>query len=349
MTGIFKRVIPWVGPFKQMLFAKVSRKRIPLRVEIHITKMCNLRCIHCYTDFQKLKDVKEPSTQEWKALIDELYGCGLRWLRFLGGEPLMRDDIGELIDHCHQKGIVCDLNTNGYFLKKKVKELKNLSSICISIDGDRESNDKVRGKGCYDRIIEAIEVANKNNLLVRLHGVLMRYTMNSLEHLLELAKKYNVSFNLSEAAKPDMSDPGLLLNETERIEFYTKFINYKKQGWPILNSISAMEEVLNWPFGEKRVIYPEDLKGLRNRFTRCQQTITSCIIDTDGTVSSCTGRWGEGLNCFEHGFKKAWDYLGENTKCLTCLHLGYIELSKFITLDRATLSNALKKLYFKKW
>jgi len=244
--------------------------------------------------------------------------------------------------------MICDLSTNGYFIKDKIKELGNLSSICISIDGDRESNDLVRGKGCYDKIIEAIEIATANKMIVRLHGVVMRYTMNSLEHLLGVAKKYKVTFNVSEAARPDMSDPDLVLNEKERKMFYEKLIRYKKEGWPILNSIAAMEEVMNWPFGDKRVVYPDDIKGRNVMFTRCQQTITSCIIDTDGTVSPCTGKWGEGINCFEHGFKKAWEYLGNNTRCVTCLHLGYIELSKFIQVDGATIINALKKLYLRK-
>lgn len=260
----------------------------------------------------------------------------------------MRPDIGELIDYAHKKGIVCDLNTNGYFLPQKVKQLKNLSSICISIDGDPVQNDRVRGKGCYNKVIEAIEVALANNMVVRLHGVLMRYTMDSLEHLLNLSKKYNVSFNLSEAARPDMADTNLVLSEDERRKFYHKFIQYKKDGWPIMNSVLAMEEVLNWPFGEKRVIFPEDLRGKKVRYTRCQQTLTSCIIDTDGTVSSCTGRWGEGLNCFDLGFKKAWDYIGKNTKCVTCMHLGYIELSKFISFDPATMKGALVNMYLNK-
>lgn len=343
-----KKVSPWIKPFQKMLSAKLRGRRIPLRVEVQITKFCNLRCVHCYTNFEKLKSTKEPTTKEWKSFIDELYGCGTRWLRFLGGEPLMRDDIGELIDYAHNKGMVCDLNTNGYFLQKKIKNLKNLNSICISIDGDEEVNDKVRGRGCYKKIIEAIEVALENDLVVRLHGVLMRYTMNSIEHLLELARRYKVTFNISEAARPDMSDPNLLLTEEERIKFYHKFIKYKIDGWPILNSITAMKEILNWPFGEKRIIYPEDLKSFNGRLTRCQQTITSCIVDTDGRVSPCTGKWGEGLNSFEEGFKKAWDYLGDNIKCITCLHLGYIELSKFLSLDYTTLINALKKLYLRK-
>lgn len=347
MANVFKKISPWLGPASKMLYVKMTGRRVPLRVEVHITKRCNLRCRHCYVNFEELKETAEPTTQQWKNLFDELHDSGTRWLRFLGGEPLLREDIGELIDYARNKGMVCDLSTNGYFLKEKVSQLKNLSSICLSIDGNEEQNDKVRGKGCYKKIIEAIEVAVKNNMTVRLHGVLMRYTMDSIEHLLELAKKYNVSFNLSEAAKPDMSDPNLLLTKEERIKFYDKFIKYKKDGWPILNSISAMEEVKNWPFS-KRVVYSEDLKGFGGKYTRCQQTVTSCIINTNGIVSPCTGKWGEGLNCFEVSFKKAWDYLGENTKCVACMHLGYIELSRFIGLNFNTIVTAFKKVYLNK-
>ena len=335
----------WWQPLKKILYCKVTGNRVPLRAEIHVTKLCNLRCIHCYYDFESMDNVKDPGTSEMIELIDELYANGTRWVRFLGGEPLLRSDIGELISYATGKGMICDLNTNGYLVKKRIKELKKLSSLCLSIDGDEESNDLVRGKGSYQKIIEALDACLENDILVRLHGVITQYTLNSLDHLVNLARDYGVTFNVSEAARPDMSDINLTLNEEERINFYKKFIAYKKKGWPILNSYPAMEYVLNWPFGERRVVYEDDLKERKVPFVRCQQTLKSFLIDTDGCVYSCTGRWKMGINCFEHGFKKAWEYIGEHTSCVTCMHLGYIELSMLLNLDSRIILNAFRKMY----
>ena len=75
----------------------------PFMVVWDVTHLCNLRCKHCYLDArEKMPD--ELTTKEAKNLIDELVDAGVVVLAFSGGEPLMREDIFELMSYAHQKG-----------------------------------------------------------------------------------------------------------------------------------------------------------------------------------------------------------------------------------------------------
>ncbi|MFP4453810.1 MAG: radical SAM protein, partial [Desulfobacterales bacterium] len=62
----------------------------------NLTQRCNLKCIHCYAHAKAGKQKNELSTQEGKALIDDLADMGVPVLLFSGGEPLMRKDLPEL-------------------------------------------------------------------------------------------------------------------------------------------------------------------------------------------------------------------------------------------------------------
>ncbi|MDI6798313.1 MAG: radical SAM protein, partial [Desulfatibacillaceae bacterium] len=65
----------------------------------NMTHGCNLKCVHCYAHAKARADVNELSTQEGKALIDDLAAFGAPVMLFSGGEPLMREDLPELAQH----------------------------------------------------------------------------------------------------------------------------------------------------------------------------------------------------------------------------------------------------------
>ena len=107
--------------------AKVTKKRIPVRVNLLVTKFCNLSCFYCYAeDILNKKDVPEFSLEDLKDIIDQVYESGCRWINILGGEPLLRNDIEEIIDYMKQKGMLVEMTTNGYFIKKRISALKKI-------------------------------------------------------------------------------------------------------------------------------------------------------------------------------------------------------------------------------
>ncbi|MCK5672667.1 MAG: radical SAM protein, partial [Spirochaetales bacterium] len=110
----------------------------------NVGRRCNLHCIHCYSQSEDVDYPDELTTEEGKAFIDDLAQYGSPVLLFSGGEPLMREDLLELIAHARTKGMRAVISTNGTLitreLAKKFKDL-DLSYVGISLDGLQETHD----------------------------------------------------------------------------------------------------------------------------------------------------------------------------------------------------------------
>lgn len=331
--------------FFALLYAKIFVKRIPVRVALQVTKYCNMNCSYCYANFKTYETIKEKSTDEICEWIDELYSYGTRGLWFLGGEPMMRKDFGEIIDHAKHKGMFCDMNSNGTLINEEnIKIVNKLDGVCISLDGDEESNDFYRGKGSYQKAIKAIKLLKTHKIKVRLHCILTKRTWKKLDHLAELSKELGVMFNYCEVLlnSPDRKDH--ILSEEESKEFYKKYREYKKKGYPIMHSLPAIEYVMNWPKKEGNLIYQEEVsKYPRNSYMPCVYGSLDCFCDLDGRVYSCPGTWNDGLNSNEVGFQKAWDYLADR-KCIACRCMSAVQLKMVLSLQIKSLIYGLKSV-----
>lgn len=70
---------------------RLLRRRIPVRVSILVAKRCNLRCFYCYAkDVLNVPEVKEPSLDELKNVLDQIRALGCCWINILGGEPRIK-------------------------------------------------------------------------------------------------------------------------------------------------------------------------------------------------------------------------------------------------------------------
>ncbi len=325
---------------------KLTGKRIPVRVSLLVTKYCNLNCFYCYAkDTINSQGIREPALKDLKDIVDQIYDAGCRWVGILGGEPLMRNDIGELVEYMRAKGIFMDITTNGYFVKNKIQALKKIDHVCISLDGNKEANDKSRGEGSFERIIEGIECAVKNGIKARVHATLCRRTMqaDSLKFLADFCNKHGLKMNYSENGLPGIEklDPDFLLSEKELLDFYKSYRRLKKEGLPIVSSDVAVDYVAKWPLPLQTTIFKKDLPIVpKKSYYPCKLGRNQCFINSNGDVYPCTKKWGYGKNIYEVGFQKAWDYLGD-LDCVACKELGTIEQSVIIGLNPKALSNAI--------
>lgn len=100
---------------------------------LFVTRRCNVSCAFCNVPNTEAGEI---STRDWKRAIDRLFGLGVRNISFNGGEPLLRDDIGELVDHASQTlGCITWLFTNLTLLDdKKLAAIRNLDFLSASLN-----------------------------------------------------------------------------------------------------------------------------------------------------------------------------------------------------------------------
>ena len=142
--------------------------RAPHRMDLMVSAMtksgswhCNQNCIHCYAAGQVQSSEDELSTEDWKKIIDKCRTVGIPQLTFTGGEPTMREDLFELIDHA--RWFITRLNTNGIKLTRDYCEkLKQASIDSVQItfySSDEDVHNKLVGAARFKDTVAGIENA----------------------------------------------------------------------------------------------------------------------------------------------------------------------------------------------
>ncbi len=156
---------------------------------------CNLKCLHCYASGQQLSEEKELSTDEWKQIIDKLRQIGVPQITFTGGEPTLRDDLTELIDH--GQWFVTRLNTNGVRLTKeycRALQKASLDSIQITLYScDKDVHNELVGTDGFERTADGIKNALEAGLSVSVNTPLCTKNadyLSTLKFLYDLGVTY---------------------------------------------------------------------------------------------------------------------------------------------------------------
>lgn len=157
-------------------------------VYLELTRACNLKCIHCLNN-SGIKQKDELTKEDLLKLIKKLSSLGVQEIRFTGGEPLLFNGIYDLIRFATEEGICTSLGTNGTLVTKEVaKKLKEsgLKKVVVSIDGNKKTHDKIRGKKNYQKAMNGLKYLKQNDINVRVNSVIME---SNMDDVIKLAKK----------------------------------------------------------------------------------------------------------------------------------------------------------------
>ena len=171
----------------------------PVNVTWEVTYACNLRCIHCLSSSGS-KVNGELTTEECRQVIDSLAAMKAFQLNIGGGEPFMRPDFLELMDYAHQKGMVTCISTNGTLIDKTIAHrLDNkLVYVQVSLDGaTAASNDAIRGRGSFEKALQALQCLVQRGIEVSINTVLTRRSFPELDRLVELAASLGAKLRIS--------------------------------------------------------------------------------------------------------------------------------------------------------
>jgi len=173
-----------------------SRKQRRPVVVWNVTRQCNLYCDHCYAAADTGVADGELSTAEGKALLDDLADYGAPVVLFSGGEPLVRQDLEELIAHAAEAGLRPVLSTNGTLItEERARSLRDagLAYAGVSVDGLPENNDAFRGvDGAFDGAVRGIENCLDAGLKTGLRYTITERNAPDLEGVVELLSDVGV-------------------------------------------------------------------------------------------------------------------------------------------------------------
>jgi mycofactocin radical SAM maturase len=163
----------------------------PICLTWELTYACNLACTHCLSSSGR-RDPRELSTDECKAVIDELERMQVFYVNIGGGEPTVRADFWDLVDYATAHHVGVKFSTNGVRITRAIAArlaANDYVDVQVSLDGATAAvNDAVRGPGSFDTAMRAIEaLAGAGMAGFKISVVMTRHNVGQLDDFKTLA------------------------------------------------------------------------------------------------------------------------------------------------------------------
>ncbi|MGA2551979.1 MAG: pyrroloquinoline quinone biosynthesis protein PqqE [Burkholderiaceae bacterium] len=163
----------------------------PFWLLAELTYRCPLHCVFCYNPLNYAGIEGELSTAQWIDALRQARALGATQLGFSGGEPLLRDDLVELVAEGHRLGFYTNLITSGVGLtEERIGELKRagLDHIQLSFqDSTQELNDFLSSTKTFERKKKIAELIKRYDYPMVLNCVLHRYNLPHVAQIIEMA------------------------------------------------------------------------------------------------------------------------------------------------------------------
>lgn len=170
---------------------------VPLVISWNVTLKCNMKCPHCYINSTEGKLPDELNITEAFNLIDQLAEVTRPLLILSGGEPLLRQDIFELIRYAKKMGFKVGLGSNGSLINsdmaRRLKEA-GVDIVSISLDSiNPEKHDSFRGvKGAWEKAVNAIKALRDNDVIVQVNTTVTRENHTEISQIIKFAEELGV-------------------------------------------------------------------------------------------------------------------------------------------------------------
>jgi len=269
--------------------ASITRRSLtpgkPHHAQWLITRKCNYRCAGC--NVWKEQDERELTAEEIKKGFEILKKIGIVELVISGGDPLLRNDIGEILDYASQL-FITTVYDNGSMAAKKIDCLKNVDFVAISIDSlDETKNDMIKDvPGAWKRAMETVETLHSKGVKVAVTPTISQKNIYEIVDLTNYFTKKGIpvwyclySFDTSTDKKQlfrigKQNDDFVITDKQAMVSLCDTLREMKKKNKHILMTNKLLKTV--------RSFYNED-----KRIWKCQALKNFLVVDHLGRIAGC--------------------------------------------------------------
>ena len=265
---------------------------------VWVTNRCNLRCKMCNQwKIAAGAPAEELSSREWYSFVDSAKHMHAAVIAVTGGEPLLREDIFDIIKYIRKNQISCHLCTNGTLLNElnvlRLKESK-INSISVSLDSDcAQIHNRMRGIDCFDAVVRGIKLLRSTipGLKIGINQVVTKINFRNMDRMIPFAESLKVDqikfdrvhVNLMHRHRPLTDSDSLVFNKDDLPDLQreiAKLINAVSKTRLLTSSLTFMEGMA-------------DLCSAKMPRLDCYAGYISCAVDAFGRVSPCDDFDGE--------------------------------------------------------
>ena len=257
------------------------------------------------------------STSEIFRMLEDARSFGIGVYNAWTAEPLLRQDLPDILRYAKSLGLITSLITNGKLLAQRVHELRDLDYLSVSVDGI-DSYRELRGID-FQVVLGGIRAAKTAGHEILMNCVVSGKNVDELEDLVSLAEEFGVRISF----EPINESSGIAKEVWEELgirdlpryqKAIDRLVELKKSGAPIINSST----------------YLKMIRSLKPEF-RCHASDIILHVNVDGTIECCRSQKAA-LGRVSDGLLNVWKASGETRKkiaggCTGCLFFGYVENS----------------------
>ena len=299
-----------------------------------LTLQCNERCFHCGSSCTAERG-DELSREEWMGVVDQVkadFDISRMQLCITGGEPLLNQDFFDIMGYAHAQGFRWGMTSNATLITPEVARRladAGMGTISVSIDGLRETHDRLRGlAGGYDRamagICNLIDVGTFN--AVQVTTVVNHDNIDQLDALFEIMDGLDIDswrvINLEPIGRA-LDHPELMLSRDDYVRLFDFIREKRRAGYPLLYGCSHYLGL--------------DLEAeVREWYWLCNAGVYTASIMANGDIGACLDierlpKLVQG-NIRTDRLRAVWDGRFEqfrsdlserNAECRTCEHARF--------------------------
>jgi len=248
-----------------------------------ITEHCQKkgRCAFCY---RAESNIPDPTRAQWSKVLDQIIDCQVPFVTLLGGEPLIHEDIFDIIKALRANNIFVKLITNGMLVNSEVAgQLADagINQVAVSIDGlTRQVNDKSRGTGAFDKALKAISLLSETIPRLSISYTVSSLSLDQMDKLPKFCEKHGVAdvyISPLRASAQTKYPEGITTLDSDQSQRLAKYV-----------------EMCN----------DQGLKTIHLRQCSCGRS--SMVIRTDGRVCPCPFSDMDVGNLFDQSLSSLW-------------------------------------------
>lgn len=320
-----------------MKIANILKSRLishsPLAVAHHVTSLCNARCKMCDMWKRSPGYTEDLSREDIFEMLDRAKEAGIVGYIAWGGEPLLREDLPEILQYAKKRKFLTMMVTNGYLLKDRCEEIAPLINLLyVSIDANSSLHDEMRGvEGILERAIDGIKACKVKKTRVTINSTISNLNLNEIEGLCELSRELDVPIVFELMQIVSEHNRNLRATDEELKIAFSKILRYKRAGYRI---DSCTEFLQNFSKQKQYVCHT----------AKCYVT-----VDAHGNITTCSENknWGNVKEkSFDELFKSVEfkEFCRRAEKCNKCDVSCVIEVSIVYSLSPRFIMDTAKNI-----
>ena len=340
MTGVQTCALPilktvrrrsLIKDVKAVLKARIFNTKTPLFISWVLTNRCNYSCPYCHSHGH---EAEELTTQQALGFVERLARMGTKGVTLTGGEPLIREDLGRIVDRCVAQDIAVVLNSNGSMVVERIADIRNVRTVMLSLDGPEKIHDSIRGKGSFATVMGAVDCVKARGIKVCIGTTLSSLNLSSLDVIFKIARKNRLQVYFQPAEEYQLRHNELnsiVPSSDEYKRAIVAIMLEKKNNRFIGNSLSGLRYLYCWPE--------------HHRPLKCYGGILFVRIDANGDVKICGKPRGSFVlgNILRNDFYDIFNY-ATPVVCEACWSASRVEFNKAMAFDLEAVLSMLKKV-----